>query len=53
MHLCTQDDRISPKIVVLAPADMARLPPSIITKNLLCQLGLHPPTYFELALSIF
>jgi hypothetical protein len=40
-----QDDRIGPKIVELAPADMGRLPPSIITKNvaknLVCQLGLH------------
>jgi hypothetical protein len=30
MHLCMQDDQIVPKIVVLAPADMAELPPSII-----------------------
>jgi hypothetical protein len=35
-----------PKNVRLAPADMARLPPSIITKKLVvnklvCQLGLH------------
>jgi hypothetical protein len=33
MHLCMQDDQIGEKIVGLAPADMARLPPSIITKN--------------------
>jgi hypothetical protein len=48
MHLCMQDDQIVQKIVGLVPADMARLPPSIIpTKiflvrnNLVRQLGLH------------
>jgi hypothetical protein len=44
-----QDDQIGPKIVGLAPADVARLPTSKITKkivgsNLVCQLGLHTPT---------
>jgi hypothetical protein len=29
MHLCMQDDQIGPKIIGLAPADTARLPPSI------------------------
>jgi hypothetical protein len=29
MHFCMQDDQSGPKIVGLAPADMARLPPSI------------------------
>jgi hypothetical protein len=29
MHFCMQDDQIGQKIVGLAPADMARLPPSI------------------------
>jgi hypothetical protein len=52
MHLCIQDYQIGPKIVVLAPADMARQPPSIITKKLVvnylvCQLGL---LLFKLAL---
>jgi hypothetical protein len=28
-----QGDQIGPKVVGLAPADMARLPPNIITKN--------------------
>jgi hypothetical protein len=47
MHLCMQDDQISPKIVGSAPADMLIQPPSIITKiflvanSLVCQLGLH------------
>jgi hypothetical protein len=48
MHFCMQDNQNDPKIVVLAPADMARLPPSIITNiyflvvnNLVCQRGLH------------
>jgi hypothetical protein len=47
MHLIyMQDDQIGPKIAWLAPADMGRLPPSIITKkifsnNIVCQLGLH------------
>jgi hypothetical protein len=43
-----QDDQIDAKIVGLAPADMARLPRSIITtkiflvlNNLACQPGLH------------
>jgi hypothetical protein len=54
MHLRMQDDQIGPKIVGLAPADMARLLSSIITKkivvnNLVCQLGLCTCTYFELA----
>jgi hypothetical protein len=44
-----QDYQIGPKIVVLAPAEKAWLPLSIITKmvenNLVCQLGLHLPTY--------
>jgi hypothetical protein len=49
VHLCMQDDRIGPKIAGLAPADSARLLPSIITKkivvnNLVCQLGLCTPT---------
>jgi hypothetical protein len=30
---CMQDDQIGPKIVGTAPADMAILPPSIITKK--------------------
>jgi hypothetical protein len=30
-----QDDHIGPKIVVLGPADMARLPTSIVTKKYL------------------
>jgi hypothetical protein len=41
-------DILGPNIVWLAPADMARLPPSIIktnifllVNNLVCQLGLH------------
>jgi hypothetical protein len=51
MHLCMQDDQIGPKIEGLAPADMARLPPSTIptkmfcfleVNNLVCQLGLTP-----------
>jgi hypothetical protein len=33
LHICMQDDQIGPKIVGLAPADRARLPPSIITKK--------------------
>jgi hypothetical protein len=33
MHLWMQAHQIGPKIVVLAQADMARLHPSIITKN--------------------
>jgi hypothetical protein len=44
MHMYVQGDQIGPKIVGLVPADMARLPPSIITKiyilvvnNLVCQ----------------
>jgi hypothetical protein len=47
MHLCMQEDQISPNIVVLPPADMARLSSSIISKmflavnNLVCQLGRH------------
>jgi hypothetical protein len=47
MNLCMQDDQIGPNIVGLSPADMTRLPLSIITKILLvvdnqvCQLGLH------------
>jgi hypothetical protein len=32
MHFYMQDDQIGPKIVGLAPADIAGLPPSIITK---------------------
>jgi hypothetical protein len=46
-YVCMQDDQIGPKIVGLAPADMAKLPPSIIptqffvVNNLVCQLGLH------------
>jgi hypothetical protein len=32
MHLRMQDNQMGPKFVRLAPADMARLPPSIITK---------------------
>jgi hypothetical protein len=54
MHLCMQDDQIGPKIIGLAPADMARLPPSIsptnmflVVYNLVCQWDY---TYFELAL---
>jgi hypothetical protein len=49
-----QDDQIGPKIIGLAPADMARLPPSIsptnmflVVYNLVCQWDY---TYFELAL---
>jgi hypothetical protein len=30
MHLCMQDDQICPKILGFAPADLARLPTSII-----------------------
>jgi hypothetical protein len=45
MHLFMQDDQIGPKIVGIAPADVARLAPPTITKivinNLVCQLGLH------------
>jgi Rieske Fe-S protein len=43
-----QDDQIGPKIVGLAPADTAKLHPSIITKNsnkqpmyVVCQLCQH------------
>jgi hypothetical protein len=35
MHLCMQDDHIDPKIVGLALADMAGLPSSINTINIL------------------
>jgi hypothetical protein len=38
------DDQFGPKIVILAPADVARLPPSIIKKlivhSLVYQLGI-------------
>jgi hypothetical protein len=47
-----QDDQIGPKIVGLAPADTARLPPSTITKKISSkQLSLSAGTmytYFEL-----
>jgi hypothetical protein len=36
MLFCCQDDQIGPQITVLAPADLAGLPPSIIT---FCQPG--------------
>jgi hypothetical protein len=51
-----QDNQIGPKIVGLAPADMARLPPSIIpTKIFFSSKQPHLSagttyTYFELAL---
>jgi hypothetical protein len=34
------DDQFGPKIVILAPADVARLPPSIIVHSLVYQLGI-------------
>jgi hypothetical protein len=55
-----QDDQIGSKIVVLTPADMARLPPSVIpTKkilvvyNLVCQLGLYVRTLNQIILLDF
>jgi hypothetical protein len=51
MNLCMQADW--PKIVRLAPADMARLPPSIITKKNIfgnkqpCLSDGTTPRYFE------
>jgi hypothetical protein len=49
-----QDDQIGPKIVGLAPADMARLPSSIITKKISSKQPSPwdgtAPMYFELAL---
>jgi hypothetical protein len=56
MHLGMRDNQTGPKIGGLAPAYMARLPPSIIRKNIfvsskrpmytvVCQLGLCTPTY--------
>jgi hypothetical protein len=52
-----QDDPIGTKIVVLAPADMARLPPSIITKklvvnNLVCYVAGTIHTYLVYAREI-
>jgi hypothetical protein len=44
-----QDDQLGPKIMVIAPAHMARLPlPELqkeiflVVNNIVCQLGLHP-----------
>jgi hypothetical protein len=51
MHLCMQDDKIGPKIVALAPADMAKLHTPFhnykkmwgffVVNKLACQLWLH------------
>jgi hypothetical protein len=50
-----QDNQIAPKIAALAPPDMARLPPSIVTKIYFSskqptKLVNWDYTYFELAL---
>jgi hypothetical protein len=53
IYVCMQDNQIGQKIMVFVPADITRLPPSIITKNSCKQPSLWAgtaPTYFELAL---
>jgi hypothetical protein len=53
MHLRMQDDQIGPEIVGLAPDDMAKLSPFIITKNCSKQPSLSAGTTTTLNLPCF